>query len=312
MYSSGMIHRPRRRLSTGAWFGALAVGWFLCWLSPLMAWAEGSIRFIAQSEVTAETHRLTGQTTLILQGEERIGPARILAYGPTAEPQVLLTLPAWEPRQPQTVSFDLPIDHPWPGWYHLLLEVRFQDQAGGWLNAALGVEYQVGAAVRSRIMPAVALHGHQVAWPTTPVPTLTLQTTTGPHWRLRHLPLTPENNRLALEPLSPDTLPVLGWSYPQVAALDWVEEGVHQSRIFEWRIQTDRFSPTWQAMQDRPTPAGGPEKEGSGRPADGSWEAAFSCLGVIPAFLLGVAVTLLMAFFFSRSPRRKGSDHPHP
>ncbi|MEO5362300.1 MAG: hypothetical protein H7838_01555 [Magnetococcus sp. DMHC-8] len=275
---------------------------------PVIAQAGDGISFIAHSQVTAQPNRLSGQTTLTLQSEESIGPAQVLVYGPGAEPQLLQQLPGWQPRQQQTISFDLPIPHPWPGWYHLLLEVRFQDKAGGQLNAALGVAYSFGTAVRSRVMPPVLLRDQRVEWPANPIPHLTLRTTTGPHWRLPHAPLTPADQRLPLQPLSTDPLPLLGWSHAQVAVLDWVEEGFHQSRIFEWRIQTDRFSPTWRAMQDGP--ASPPDNPPTVVP-EWSWWSAVSCPGMIPAFLLGVAVTLLMAFFFSRRPHHSGADsHP--
>ncbi|MBF0400489.1 MAG: hypothetical protein HQL90_06940 [Magnetococcales bacterium] len=274
----------------------------LCWLLPMAAWG-GSIHFTANAQLTAQSQRLTGQATLTLHGEESLANVQVWVYG-AGEPQQLIHFPDWKPLQKQSLHFDLPTDHPWPGWYHLLMEIRFQDREGAWLNAALGVEYPFGAAVRSQVMPAVLLHDHQVAWPATPVPQLSLRTTTGPYWRLHHTPLTPADNRLELLPQAADTQPLLGWSYTQVAVLDWVEAGVHQSRIFEWRIQTDRFSPTWQAVQEGPALAG----QVAGQEGLSGWPGLGS-LGAVPAFLLGVLFTVLVGFFFYHCPCRKRSNH---
>lgn len=220
----------------------VVVGWLL--FSPSV-WAEGQVGFIAQSQVSAQSQRLFGQMELTLQGEE-IGQAQVFLYGPTG-PQSVLTVPNWQPEQKQTFKFDFPNAHPWPGFYHLLVEIRFQDQAGAWLSSAMGVAYRLGNAVQSQAKPVMTLRGEALEWPSPPLKEPSLTVTTGPHWRVEQTPFTPADSRFKLLLQTPDASPLFGWQYAQLARLDWVEEGVHQSQLFPWLLRTDATGKQWQA-----------------------------------------------------------------
>ncbi|MBF0162805.1 MAG: hypothetical protein HQL88_11030 [Magnetococcales bacterium] len=209
----------------------------------------GQVGFVAHSQVSAQSQRLFGQIGLTLQGEA-IQNAQVFVYTPTA-PQSVLSVSQWQPEQKQTFSFDFPASHPLPGWYHLLLEIRFQDQAGVWLGSVMGVEYPFGRAERSQAKPVPTLRNSRLTWPTPPLQEMTLTVTATPHWRLEQNRLTPAaGDHLDLQLRSPDAKPLLGWRYPQLARFDWVEAGVHQSHLFPWLLHTDESGLSWHGEAD--------------------------------------------------------------
>ncbi|MEO5352577.1 MAG: hypothetical protein H7835_05120 [Magnetococcus sp. XQGC-1] len=256
------------------------------WLLPGHA-AAGAVQFVAQSQVSAQAQRLFGQITLTLQGEE-IKQAQVFVHTPSG-PLSTLSAPTWKPEQKQTFSFDFPAAHPLPGWYHLLLEIRFQDQGGVWFSSAMGTEYRFGNPNRSSAKPLVTMRDNRLEWPTPALKEATLLLTSGPHWRLERTPLTPADNRLELLLRSPDESPLVGWNYNQIARLDWVEEGVHQSRIFPWVLRTDPTGKQWQGENQTETGA-------AERPAAAAAEFA----GLLTPSTLFFLILLLLGIYLNR------------
>lgn len=215
-----------------------------CVLWPSTAWTGGEVGFVANSQLSAQSQRLFGKIALTLQGDETIGHAQVFVYGPSG-PQSTLTVPTWSPKQEHTFSFDIPQPHPLPGWYHLLVGIRFKDQAGVWFSSSMGAEYRFGHAVRSQAKPIVTFRGDRLVWPDPPLKRASLTVTTGPHWRLNRASLKPYDSQLKLVLASSDESPLLGWNYTQTARLNWVENGVHQSSVFQWVLQTDSSGHGW-------------------------------------------------------------------
>ena len=267
------------------------------WLLPGRV-AAGGLHFVAQSQVSAQPQRLFGQISLTLQGEE-INQAQVFVHTPTGLLSTL-TVPKWKPDQQQTFSFDFPASHPLPGWYHLLVEIRFQDQGGVWFSSAMGTEYRFGNPTRSPAKPLVTLRGNQLEWPVPALKEASLLLTSGPHWQLGHTPLTPADNRLELVLRTPDEAPLLGWKYNQIARLDWVEEGVHQSRIFPWVLRTDPTGKQWQGENQT-------EAEAAARPAAAAPEFAGwltpSTLFFLILVLLGIYLNRVILLDFFRRKR---------
>lgn len=218
------------------------VGFGLLWPGA----SRADVTFVANAQVSAQAQRFFGRITLTLQGDEEISHAQVFVYGLSGT-QSFLTAPTWNPKQQQNFSFDLPASHPLPGWYHLLLEIRFQDQAEVWFSSSMGIEYRFGNAVRSQAMPTVTFQGNRLTWPNPPVKRASLTVTTGPHWKLGRASLTPADSHLKLHLRSPQESPLLGWPYTQTARLDWVEKGTHQSRLLPWILQTDASGHNWYA-----------------------------------------------------------------
>lgn len=204
--------------------------------SPLSA--QG-INFSASAELTASPDDLAGQVSLTLNADQPIHDALVYARA-QGERQVVLEADYWEPGTQLDFELDLPSSHGFPGNYHLLIELAFRDQVGANLAVAMSLQYRFGEEADPPPEPdLLGIDGDRLRWQpaATQAGNVRLTVTTAPSWAMTGT-ITPPDARIELQPAgSRAAFP--NWHYPQLARLDWVQDGSHHSRVFNWTMYTD-------------------------------------------------------------------------
>lgn len=147
----------------------------------------------------------------------------------------------------QKIDFVIPSKHQFPGTYHLLVELIFQDKAGEWISSSLGLEYVHQSSRLPTKKPRVDIQNGKLTWLSLDkVQSLGLYLSASPLWQT--IPeLTPSSRQLELEE-SGWGKPLANFTYPQQARLTWVENGYHQSHLFRWQFSTAMDGkPLWQS-----------------------------------------------------------------
>ena len=269
------MHIKRRYLnpSTSAFLTILcAVFW--CLSFPCKA---GTIAFDATASLEGSGNAVKGTLSLTLNSTESIYEVSLFGTG-TGDRTSIGSLPLWEQHAAKNFQLDLPSPHRWPGKYHLLVDLRFRDQGGGLLNAALALDYEVRDPGIDA-SPRVIISGDQLTWSLGSVPPESANLTAAtPHfgeWTFTpwlsdttHLPLKIRSN-IKLRP---------SWIYPQTARLDWIENDVHGSSAITWPFVTDERG-HWRRTIDQSNPPNAQSKPLS--------VSAQSTLTATPARLMG-------------------------
>ena len=254
---------------------ATMLGTFL-WFS-LYPCSAGTIAFDATASLEGSGNAVKGTLSLTLNSTESIYEVSLFGTG-IGDRTSIGSVPLWEQHAAKNFQLDLPSPHRWPGKYHLLVDLRFRDQGGGLLNAALALDYEVrDPGVDAS--PRVIISGDQLIWSLGPVPpesaTLTAATPHFGEWTFTpwfsdttHLPLKIRSN-IKLRS---------NWIYPQTARLDWIENDVHGSSAITWPMVTDERG-HWRRTIDQDNPPNAQSKPLSVN--------AQSTLTATPARLLG-------------------------
>jgi hypothetical protein len=183
--------------------------------------------------------------------------------------------PEWPPRTAQTLRIDVPSLHAYPGVYHALLQVSFDDDSGARLSSTVPLEYHLRRAAVTPRPVSVALAGSLLQWnvANADANSARLTVTSAPAW-LSPPALTAQDTHLQLQR---DTrrIAVPNWRYVQKARLEWLQGGRHFSEVFDWQLATDDQG-EWQP-------------NGSGKPAPRWWRSPWN-LGAAALVLLALAV----------------------
>jgi 6-pyruvoyl-tetrahydropterin synthase related domain len=218
----------------------VVIAFWLVLLGSSLAHAS-PVSLQGRATLSASPDRLSGEITLTLSADEAIYNASV-ALIESGATHVLGSVSPWLPRSEQHFSLSVPAGHAFPGDYHVLVQVDFQDQAGAWLSVALGFPYRVVSSRPAVHVPSVTFLRDRVEWHLNGLApdAVKLDLTSGPAWRLAHAPLSAGDGRLAFTPVKsrparPDA------TYPQLARLRWVEAGIHHSVLVPWTLQTDAY-----------------------------------------------------------------------
>lgn len=211
----------------------------ICMVVTVPAFAE-PIFFSVTPALTADRESLAGQILVTLHGDRTLYHPRLTGYGPQVS-WALGQWSHWEPGTSRKLALSLPARHLFPGEYHLLLELLFQDVQGDWQGMSTGVAYQVGeSGVPSTVYPSLHLLGHGITWDlgglSPDLATATL--TTGPFRLANSKLLTPSVHKIHLE-ADPARPPPPHGRMEVSARLEWIWNGQHYSQIFPWTIETD-------------------------------------------------------------------------
>lgn len=226
-------------------------GWL--WLALLLwgLWGgharAGSVSIEAQSTLSHDGARLSGDIRLVLRSGRPLYHLQVTGQDQGATPTPLANWSHWDPDREQRLALDLAAPGLESGHYHLLLSVLFQDVSGYWSGVALAIPYTVRVKPPDPpFPPSLTLHGAALVWDVAGPPrqNLTATLTTAP-WRPL-APLTPEDYRLHLLPEPERRYPTHA-RIAQLARLDWLQEGVHHSRILPWQATTDDRG-SWQPV----------------------------------------------------------------
>lgn len=199
----------------------------------------GNITLSGTSQLTASEQRLTGSISLLLNAQEALFNARINLSG-QGIPQQVHQIYYWAPGTAQTFAVGLNSPHPHPGRYHAIVDVLFQDQAGAQLSVTQAFEYIYDAYTPKSALPSVTLVGNKLQWKLgNGLPTsIQLDLTSSPAWAVSPAQLTPTDATFSLT-RRPGATSLPNRIYPQLARLEWIVEGMHDSVLFDWAIVTD-------------------------------------------------------------------------
>jgi hypothetical protein len=200
--------------------------------------AQG-INFSASAELTASPDNLTGHVSLTLNADQSIHDTLVYALA-QGERRAVFETDYWEPGTQKDFELDQLSTHGYPGNYHLLIELAFRDQAGANLSVSMQLIYRVGEEVNPKPAPEIlVIEGDRLQWrpAATQVADVRLAVTTAPSWAMVGR-ITPPDARIELvqnveRPAFPNR------HYPQMARLEWVQDGRHFSRVFNWSMYTD-------------------------------------------------------------------------
>ncbi len=224
-----------------------------CWLLILpgllleqsQAIAANQVSFAARADLSASSDRLKGQVSLTLHSSEPVYDA--LVFARAQQDKLLLRETAyWQPDSAHSLEIDIPSNHPYPGIYHLLVEVTFRDKAGANHSIAMALEYPFGESANIQAEPTslpfragVSLSQDQIAWqlPEDDLSDIRLTITTEPSWVMPD-ELTPPAPRFQLVE-NGERPPIGNWRYQQKARLEWVQDNRHASRVLDWTMATD-------------------------------------------------------------------------
>ena len=206
-----------------------------------------SINLSGTAQLAADAHYLTGNISLHLNAQEAIYNTRVVVKTQGAAQQVYQVY-YWEPEKAQAFAIKLESAHPNPGRYHAIVEVLFQDHAGAHLSVVQAFEYVYDVYAPMPTLPSVTLVGNQLKWKLASIAPASVQLdmTSSPAWTVTHLPLTPKDSAFTLIPntglpASPNR------QYSQLARLQWIANGMHDSVTFNWTISTDRHG-SWRPL----------------------------------------------------------------
>ena len=221
----------RRLLST---YFALLI---LC--LPLSAESSPS-RFEYKAIVTATALELGGTLELSLTAGGPIHNAELVIW--SADQVTRIAGPrTWNAQASHAFQLQIPSSHPFPGRYYLLLAIEYQDDNKEWHSYPVAIEYDFETAQEVPLRtPQVKFKGGQLRWQLAGVTpeNLSLTLALAPIWEAVR-PLTPADQTFQLVH-RPDRLAVPGGIYPQLARLDWSDQGFHHSMLIPWSIQTDQ------------------------------------------------------------------------
>lgn len=217
------------------------------------------ITFTASGELKSSSELLEGRVTMSFDGAESVYDVLVFARAQNGR-ELIGEADYWEPGIRQGFDLHMESAHAVPGEYHLLIEVEFRDQNGSNLSVVVPLPYGVGPpgglAAPAREPGAdgtavsVAIGGARINWQLSGngLSEVFLTLTTGPGWA--SLPsLTPSTENIVLEQ-SGDRPAIPNWRYGQKARVEWVQDGRHFSRIFDWEMHTDAYG----AWIEKPAP----------------------------------------------------------
>lgn len=238
----------------------------------------------AQSTLTATPARLIGDVTLTFSDSDTIYDVevRVIAQSPET---LASARPTWKPGEPLPVRFDVGSSHTLPGNYHALLPIRFRDAQQNYYDAIVSLNYRVNRAGADTTPPNVIIGNNELTWQIGSLnpADVSLTMTTSPSWVSQplHIPASTRAYQLILDN-GKSILP--NWTYPQLARLDWVTDGIHFSRLINWFMQTNERG-DWSVRTDSPEVSNG-DLSTPNRP----WWRRIALLWVVAGFIIGIAL----------------------
>jgi TolA-binding protein len=201
---------------------------------------SGAPKFEYKATITATAVKLGGVLELSLSAGGPINNTGLVIW--SADQITRMAGPqTWKPDESHDFQVQIPSSHPLPGNYHLLLAIEYQDDDKAWRSSPLAIEYVLGAARETPLRtPQVLFKGDRLRWQTASITPedLSLTLALSPVWEII-APLSPETDKLNLTQ-RPDRMAVPGGIYPQLARLDWSDQGFHHSKLIPWSIRTDQ------------------------------------------------------------------------
>lgn len=219
-------------------------------LACAIAAHAGDIFFTAEASLNAGREDVSGVLDIRLQSSEWIYNPVVYVRG-EGERKEVARYDTWAQNEVKHIEFALPSPHRLAGHYDLLAEIHFQDMGGALLSANLAVHYQVRDHALLAGAPEVSIDSTRLSWNlkgyseastslyAPPPPFLTAQKTT----------FSAGDTALAWQADAKHAARP-NWRYPLSARLDFVENGVHGSRVLHWNIVTDGTG----ALNSAPTP----------------------------------------------------------
>jgi hypothetical protein len=209
----------------------------LCLSQPV---ESAPVRFDYKATLTATARDLGGTLELSLSAGGPIYNTELLLW--STDQSMRITGPKiWQSQERQVFQLHMPSTQPLPGRYQLLLAIDYQDEGKSWHSYPLAIEYILGSARNMPLRtPQVLFKGGQLRWQQAGVArdNLSLRLTATPNWKDVGI-LSPDDTALQL--LSrPERKATPGGVYPQLARLDWVDQGFHYSKLVPWSIRTDQ------------------------------------------------------------------------
>lgn len=204
-----------------------------------MPTSAATFTFTVRSTLDAQSDQLAGEMELRLNSAEALYNVAVLAIGAGHRAVIGRTF-YWEPTAARTFRFSIPARHDFPGGYHLLLEIDFQDKAGAHLTSPLAIPYGFGVStipVATRHRPDVAFTAAGIRWNLDGLPpdAVELAITAGPAWTASAVQ--PAAIHPAFTHNGVTALP--RHAYTQLATLGWSAEGRHFSTVFDWTLRTN-------------------------------------------------------------------------
>jgi len=147
----------------------------------------------------------------------------------------------WKPHESHVFELRIPSSHHLPGNYNLLLAIEYQDDSKAWRHYSFAIEYALETARKTPLRtPQVIFKGERLQWQTAGITPedISLTLALSPVWETIGL-LTPEDAVFHLAQ-RPDRMAEPGGIYPQLARLDWSDQGFHHSKLIPWSIRTDQ------------------------------------------------------------------------
>lgn len=197
------------------------------------------VNFNAEASLTAMPNELSGEVTLHFTDSDPLHNVKLAIVGTDPIARELGDVPSWDVNTPLTFPFSLVATHNYPGLYHALIHLTYEDAAGHGYSTTIPLEYRVERATSAPSNASVSFEKGNLVWDIFGVDSdsVLLSLSTEPAWQTRAV-YTPADNHLELEPNGLRSA-VPNWHYPQQARLEWVQDGQHYSRMFEWVILTD-------------------------------------------------------------------------
>lgn len=250
---------------------------------PLPAQSK-ALTVSAQSTLTATPARLLGDVTLIFSDSDTIYDVEVRVIGQGAE-TLVIARPVWKPGESLPIRFDVGSSHSLPGNYHALLPIRFRDAQQNYYDAIVSLNYRVNRAGADTTPPNVVIGNKELTWQIGSLnpADVSLTMTTSPSWVSQplHIGASTRDFQLVLNN-GKSILP--NWTYPQLARLDWVTDGIHFSRLINWFMQTNDHG-DWSVRADSPGVAS-EDLSTSHRP----WWRRIALLWVVAGFIIGMAL----------------------
>lgn len=212
------------------------------------------VNFNAEASLTATQTELFGEITLHFTDSDPLLDVKLSILGTDATAHDIGKVATWAANTPLTFPFTLPATHDYPGLYHALVHLTFEDATGHGYSATLPLEYRVERAASAPANVNVSLEKGNLIWDISGVDDdhVFLAVSSEPAWHTRPI-YTPLDKRLELAPNGLRSA-VPNWHYPQQGRLEWVQDGQHFSRMLEWAILTDaqgQWNPQRSAEQPR-------------------------------------------------------------
>jgi len=244
---AGDVNRARQ-YETGLYpFGCLPVNirsLFAClvllaFCGPLPV-QSGTPAFEFRASLDANAHRVDGTLLLELRGEESVFTSSLVVQ--SAGHVARLAGPAtWRPGEQHEFRLQLHVENKLPGSYKLLLALEYQDGDRRWHSYPFAANYSVGPPHDTPPRtPDVTLKGGQLRWQLSGLSAddVSLSLSAVPFWE-DVATLLPRDKSFRLVP-RPDRAAPAGGIYPQLARLDWREQGIHYSKLIPWSLRTDQ------------------------------------------------------------------------